>query len=126
MKISKVAVRQGEMQPPWYYGRAYSDFCTLADVYLPIPANFFARAWRWLCVRWNRWRGRRSQYDVRVLTLCRRHGQRRFQAGYEYGVSKATERFMAMIQSPVLDEALKKARKEPLTVERDMGVLDGG
>jgi len=71
----KDCVEMGTL-PPWYYGLAYYDECSMAGHFYPIPINYLVRWAKLLQWRWNRWRGQ-SPYVIVTRETYGKHLDRR-------------------------------------------------
>lgn len=88
LKVNAAFVRDGEMLPPWYYGYAYLEYCSVYHVFYPIPINYFVRLWRYGVNSWNLFRSRAPHYDRRVReALYEEHAM-----GYQKGYRAALQR----------------------------------
>lgn len=82
----KVARKEGEYLPSWYYGYCYYDSCKSISYFYVMPLNYFIIFWRNVSYCWNRFRSKPSWIDLQILQskkdsdtqinkLCRQAGE---------------------------------------------------
>lgn len=92
MRISAQERVEGQMLPPRWYGLAYFDPVSNAEVFYPVPANYAARGLLLLGCLWDRVRSRRTRTDRRLaegVAIAQRRGYYRgFSDGQRASVTR--------------------------------------
>jgi hypothetical protein len=63
---AQLAVKNGDVMPPWYYGLAYQVWDAECVIFYPIPLNLIVRTGMYLKYRWDRWRSKPTYIDIQI------------------------------------------------------------
>jgi len=66
MIITREQRYEGEILPPWYYGRGYHDFNCDKTVYYLIPFNYLIRILRLIGIYWDQIRSQPTWIDRQI------------------------------------------------------------
>jgi hypothetical protein len=100
----RVERRVGEILPPWYYMRGYTDWCTDQQFFYFIPLALLIRAYHWSHYWWNWLRSRPTMHDQEVLKTRTEFFRRGYDAGREHGMELGKQEAWSLIDAKLKEK----------------------
>ena len=107
MILKAIAVKEGNVYPPWWYGFAWHEFFADQEIWLPIPYNYIARWLRLARMRWDKTRAVHDRFTARVRRMAIAGEKLSYWRGYEHGLLQGYKHYEILHQESIKHEKRK-------------------